>query len=151
MLKETDITSGIGNRVREISKIAGSQTLLSKSSGVGLRLIQSYISEDASMKVETAARLAKAAGVDLTWLLTGEGSSLPVQQDVKKSPDSIDWELMTAIIKEMSKELDKHDRTLKGKKFAKYLRLLYELETESNDQEQPINTAKILQMVSSSR
>jgi len=82
---------------------------LSAVSGVHKRAIDTYVRTNASMPpADTAVKIAKALGVTVEYLVTGEDSSMP--KDVSRISRSIlnlnkrDRRLITSLVKAMGEE-----------------------------------------------
>jgi len=69
------LAPGIGTRISEASKKVGTRINAAKAAGVSTDTLQRYISEDVkNPSFEPLVGLARAAGVSLEWLATGEES-----------------------------------------------------------------------------
>lgn len=64
------------SRVKFCIKIGGGPSEVARKSGIPLGSLNHYIS-GREMKVGAAAAVAKACGVSLVWLATGEGEPMP--------------------------------------------------------------------------
>lgn len=69
-------TQGRAERVREVVRLAGGKTAISTRTGIPKTTLDGYL-KGGEMKLSNAAALARAAGVSLEWLATGEGPMRP--------------------------------------------------------------------------
>lgn len=67
------ITSGIGPRINALSELVGGKEKLSELSGLSASQLRRVIAESSQTKIEIVAAMARAAGVSIEWLVTGEG------------------------------------------------------------------------------
>jgi len=82
---------------------------LSAASGVHKRAIDTYVRTRASMPpADTAVKIAKALGVTVEYLVTGEDSSIPKEVSwISRSIQNLnkrDRRLITLLVKAMSEE-----------------------------------------------
>lgn len=63
----------IAARIREATKVIGTQVAAAKAAGVSPRQVRSYVSARSKPDADVLVRLADAAGFTLEWLVTGEG------------------------------------------------------------------------------
>lgn len=66
-------SSGFGERIEELARLLGGKRELARKAGVPEASLYRALSGSTTLKSDHAARLAKAAGVRLEWLVTGEG------------------------------------------------------------------------------
>ena len=62
----------IGERIKEAALRVGGQSSLVRRLGISRGALANYISGATSPQIETVELIAKASGVDLVWLLTGQ-------------------------------------------------------------------------------
>ncbi|WP_162787910.1 helix-turn-helix domain-containing protein [Chromobacterium haemolyticum] len=65
---------GLGRRIDIACKKIGGRSEAAAAAGVSEVMLRTYIREDSSPRFDAMVNLAGAAGVDLVWLATGEGS-----------------------------------------------------------------------------
>lgn len=84
MGKGEDTSAGFPARLKQA--IGGSSvSAFARECGLGESLLRSYLGGSAP-GLDKAAAIARAAGVDLWWLATGEGSAGPARQGLAEPP-----------------------------------------------------------------
>ena len=68
------MVEGLKERLKEAIQRAESANALAKKIGVSRSALGYWLSGEREPKVEALAKIAKETGVDLNWLITGEGS-----------------------------------------------------------------------------
>lgn len=64
----------LSERLKKARKIGNlTQGMLSKRTKISLRALQSYEQDASKISVDRTQKIASACGVNVTWLLTGEG------------------------------------------------------------------------------
>lgn len=85
---------GLADRIRKCAEIVGSGDELSRISGIPRRTLENYLTGREPQASRLAA-IAKAAGVSLDWLVTGDEYGRPQPQSLAAMPIApIDDELM---------------------------------------------------------
>ncbi len=67
----------LSQRIRLCAERAGSGEALARGSGIPRRTLETYLSGQAEPKASRLAAIARAAGVSVHWLATGEGPMAP--------------------------------------------------------------------------
>lgn len=65
--------SSVGARIKHAASLVGGQRSLAKLLDIGERTVSAYASDSSSPQLKTLEDIAKATGVDLAWLVLGEG------------------------------------------------------------------------------
>ena len=147
------LAPGIGTRISEAARKIGTRTSAAKAAGVSTDTLQRYISEDVkSPSFEPLVGLARAAGVSLEWLATGEE---PLRNPVHEPPDSYSvspsefdkiLEKVENAVIIIEEALEKQDATMspknKGKLAAMCVDYLYDLPVDQKPE-----PAKILRLM----
>ncbi|HEY9081301.1 helix-turn-helix transcriptional regulator [Magnetovibrio sp.] len=95
------LKSEISERIRKTIRESGGNAVVAEKSGVPLRTIGNYTRGLSEPKIVSLSRIAKACGVSLDWIATGE-----YFKNTNAAPDELDEELMTAVVLEVSKALN---------------------------------------------
>ncbi len=146
------LASGIGTRISEAASKVGTRKSAAIAAGVSSDTLQRYISEGVKPSFEPLVGLARAAGVSLEWLATGEE---PLRNPVHEPPadhqvsesefDKILEKVENAVVI-IESALKKRGASMspekKGKLAAMCVDYLYDLPED----EKP-DTAKILRLV----
>lgn len=69
--------STFADRMRECAELVGSGDELARVTGIPRRTLEYYLSGQSEPKVARVVDIAKAAGVSLSWLASGEGERRP--------------------------------------------------------------------------
>lgn len=122
-------------RLRQATQEAGGPTAVSATSGVPLRNLQRYLAGDAEMKASAVARLAVATGVNVEWLLTGQGaargarSTSPTPSLDQYAADNairaFDAEVLKAAVIGVEEHLTERGKRLAVDKKAEVIALVY--------------------------
>lgn len=111
------------------------QKEIASKSGVGFSTYQKY--EMALSKPGTDALFGfMRSGINANWLLSGEGSMLLADVPTSnEKPSPLDVEVLTYVIEEIEKTLDKSKRVLSAQQKAALIQLIYDycIETGKND------------------
>ncbi len=67
------MSEGLAARIRECAEIAGSGDELSRLTAIPRRTLEYYLTGHREPKVARCVDIAKAVGVDIGWLASGEG------------------------------------------------------------------------------
>lgn len=68
-------TSGIGDRINEISRRAGGKRRLAEMAGLSESQLHRITSGESQAKIENVAAMAINCGVSIDWLATGRGAA----------------------------------------------------------------------------
>lgn len=78
------MSDGLAARIRQCAEIAKSGDELARLTGIPRRTLEYYLTGQSEPKVARCIDIAKAVGVDLTWLASGEGEPFPAS--AKEAP-----------------------------------------------------------------
>lgn len=129
-------TGGIGHRIRLCADRLGGRRSLANASGLTERQLYRYIREENEPAASVAAHIAQAAGVTVDWLVMGEGSgdghAAGIEErggryEVTQIKAELDVDLLESIVRVLSQELDAAGIILPPEKWARAVRLLYQL------------------------
>lgn len=67
------MAEGVSDRLRQLAPRHGDVTDLSKSTGIARTTLGNWLKGRGEPDLSNAAKIARAAGVSLAWLATGEG------------------------------------------------------------------------------
>ena len=70
-------TVDLPSRIRICAGLAGNGEILAKEAAINRRTLETYISGQAEPKISKIVAIAKAVGVSIDWLATGEGEMRP--------------------------------------------------------------------------
>lgn len=73
------MTTSLAERIRQCADIAGSGDELARITAIPRRTLEYYMTGQSEPKVIRCVEIAKAAGVDIGWLASGEGEMKPAQ------------------------------------------------------------------------
>lgn len=117
--------------------------------GISLRALQTYEAGDREPKAKDVARLAEA-GIDLNWLLTGEGEMRRGGLAEPASP--VDLDVLRDCIEVLHDELRRRGRTLEPAQEAEALALLYGIAVPKPGQEpQPLDRGVVVRLLKFAR
>lgn len=71
------MSEGLAARIRQCADIAKSGDELARLTGIPRRTLEYYLTGQSEPKVARCVEIAKAVGVDLAWLASGEGEPFP--------------------------------------------------------------------------
>lgn len=77
----------LGGRIRTCASIVGNGDMLASITGIPRRTLETYLNDEAEPKIGRVALIAKAAGVTIAWLATGEGPMRPTEGGQEKMAD----------------------------------------------------------------
>jgi transcriptional regulator with XRE-family HTH domain len=133
-------TQELAIRLRQCAQLAGSGDELARKASVPRRTLETYLSGDAEPKASRLFALARAVGVSLDWLATGEGPMMLSDRAGKGRglgviegggrPAEIDAELLGWCVQALEEFLQSRRAPLAAEKKAKVISLLYEIERE---------------------
>lgn len=72
------MTAELAARIRRCAEIAGSGDELARITAIPRRTLEYYLTGQSEPKVSRCVEIAKAVGVDVGWLVSGEGEERPV-------------------------------------------------------------------------
>lgn len=81
------MSEGLAARMRQCAEIAGSGDELSRLTAIPRRTLEYYLTGEREPKVARCVEIAKAVGVDIGWLASGEGEMRPLQSDASQDDD----------------------------------------------------------------
>jgi len=67
------MSDGLAERIRQCADIAGSGDELARITSIPRRTLEYYLTGKSEPKIGRCVEIAKAVGVDIAWLATGEG------------------------------------------------------------------------------
>lgn len=70
------MSAGLADRIRQCAEIAGSGDELARLAAIPRRTLEYYLTGQSEPKVARCVDIAKAVGVDIGWLASGEGEKL---------------------------------------------------------------------------
>lgn len=70
------MSEGLADRIRQCAEMAGSGDELARLTTIPRRTLEYYLTGQSEPKVARCVEIAKAVGVDVGWLASGEGSKL---------------------------------------------------------------------------
>ncbi|AFL76190.1 XRE family transcriptional regulator [Thiocystis violascens] len=82
----------LAGRIRKCAELAGSGDELARKTGIPRRSLETYLSGNAEPKTFRLAAIAKAAGVWVDWLATGEGPMLARERRPEPTAPAGIWE-----------------------------------------------------------
>lgn len=148
-------------RINMLIEASKSVASLAKAAGVSEGALRNWAFRGAEPSRANLIALARAAGVNVLWLATGEGpmrpgdTQAPAQVEEKgksaeeKRDSPADVELLTDIIRAVEELLAEAKRTITPDKKAQVIALLYELGLQGMWQEDnPRTVERILRLVS---
>ncbi|WP_312929872.1 XRE family transcriptional regulator [Stutzerimonas nitrititolerans] len=71
------MSEGLAARIRQCAEIAGSGDELARITAIPRRTLEYYLTGQSEPKVARCVEIAKAVGVDIGWLASGEGKPFP--------------------------------------------------------------------------
>ncbi|PZE13186.1 c repressor [Pseudomonas sp. 57B-090624] len=83
------MSEGIAARIRLCADMAGSGDELARLSSIPRRTLEYYLTGQSEPKVSRCVDIAKAVGVDIGWLATGEGEPKPKAQQPAQSGNDL--------------------------------------------------------------
>ncbi len=72
------MTADLAARIRRCAEIAGSGDELARITAIPRRTLEYYLTGQSEPKVSRCVEIAKAVGVDVGWLVSGEGEERPL-------------------------------------------------------------------------
>lgn len=82
------MSEGLAARIRQCAEMAGSGDELARLTAIPRRTLEYYLTGQSEPKVARCVEIAKAVGVDIGWLASGEGKPTPEEQ--KPAPEGAD-------------------------------------------------------------
>ncbi len=97
------IPMGVGNRLRQLRhKLGLTQSQMAQKLGVTLNTYQRYELGDRNLTVEKLQLLRRLFGVNLNWLLTGEGGIFETYNNKEKVRQHL--RALKSIVEELERE-----------------------------------------------
>jgi transcriptional regulator with XRE-family HTH domain len=132
------LTHGIGTRINAIAGKVGGKVALAKSAGLSESQLHRIVAGESQPKIEAVAAMAKAAGVSVGWLATGESPMTDQALDV-----------LEELVREVEERLLYARATISPSKKAVLIRLLFEEKLKGQGKPAvPDSFAKYLKLVS---
>ena len=119
-------TSGIGARINELARLAGSKKKLANMAGLSESQLHRIASGDSQAKIENIAAIAINCGVSIDWLAIGkisQDSQGVCEQPLVYHTDAV---MLQDVLTAVEKYLDEHDLVLEPGKKAELITLLYD-------------------------
>ncbi|WP_421864424.1 helix-turn-helix domain-containing protein [Marinobacter adhaerens] len=116
-------------RVAIAIKKAGGATLMAQKAEVSGSVLRKWRSGQSDPSRTNLVKMARAAGVSLEWLATGEGDPEGKAQAHKESPEpefELDLENLEEVAAKVLAMLEKHRPDISARAKARILRLVYE-------------------------
>ncbi|HHG5290407.1 TPA: helix-turn-helix domain-containing protein, partial [Pseudomonas aeruginosa] len=82
------MTEGLAARIRTCAALVGSGDELARLTAIPRRTLEYYLTGDSEPKLARCVDIAKAAGVDIGWLATGEGEMHSAAPDEAAEDDT---------------------------------------------------------------
>ena len=82
------MSDGLAERIRQCAEIAGSGDELARITAIPRRTLEYYMTGASEPKVARCVDIAKAVGVDIAWLASGEGQMRPGAMAVGEPDDA---------------------------------------------------------------
>lgn len=82
------MSEDLAGRMRKCADIAGSGDELSRMTAIPRRTLEYYLTGEREPKIGRCVEIAKAVGVDIGWLASGDGSPFPHKQVEPQSKDA---------------------------------------------------------------
>lgn len=125
----------LSGRIKEAARLAGGGDALAQKTGLPRRTLGNYLAGRNEPKTSGLAAIAKAAGVSVAWLATGEGPMRPADQAPPPGPAeaqaayqiAIPQELIATALQAIEEWLDEFNRRLPPAKKAEVVVLLCEM------------------------
>ncbi|AMO73810.1 XRE family transcriptional regulator [Pseudomonas citronellolis] len=81
------MSEGLAARIRQCAEIAGSGDELARITAIPRRTLEYYLTGQSEPKVARCVEIAKAVGVDIGWLASGDGEPFPKPPQVTPLDD----------------------------------------------------------------
>jgi len=121
--------AALRERIRRCGQLAGSASELARKAGIPRRTLENYINSEHEPKVSTLFLLAEAAGVSLTWLVTGidPNGEMQDRQPLRADP-------LERAIRIVERWLEVHDRTMQPSRKAQVVLAIYDMLVQDMDE-----------------
>lgn len=143
-----DSIPNLHERIRKCAEMAGSGHALADKTGIPRRTLETYLSGNAEPKASRVLSIAKAAGVSLEWLLTGNG---PIRRSPVGCHANIDLHIDIALLEEVLNTIEaalkQSGRVLSSDKKARFIAVVYDLHHESSNAPCKEHIARLLQLI----
>lgn len=131
----------LGTRIASIADTTGGKRALAAAIGVHETQLYRYIRGENEPTAALMVLIARAAGVNLEWLATGDGP-MRVGEGAVVAP--LDRELLCLVIEEIERLLNDVNGELEPEKKAELIALIYE---EVREQEGKVDRARVLRLI----
>lgn len=143
-----EILGGMASRVRDCAKMVGSGDALAQNAAIPRRTLETYLAGNAEPKLRRAARIARAAGVRLEWLATGEGPMRVTEAGEQaagyKRVAPLDAGALQDVVQVVEEFLQERGLVLEPSKKAELLVLIYE---DVREHEGKVDRARVIRLV----
>lgn len=140
-----NVAPGIGTRIDAVSKLVGTRAEAAKAALVSDDMLYRYIREDSPPSFSAMAGLAKAAGVSLDWIATGQGHMMAGSG--ASSVPSISRDIMADVIEVVLRELDSQGKTLSPDKMSQLMLLIHDEILESEQTATGVDRSKVIRLI----
>jgi transcriptional regulator with XRE-family HTH domain len=118
---------GLGGRLKEARQRLGvTQATLAETSGIPLKTYKKYEGDLILPGAEALTGLMKGGGINLHWLLTGEGPMLLKDMEETGPPPAVDGEVLAGVIEGVESALAGRRLALEPAKKAHLIGVLYD-------------------------
>jgi len=139
---------GLGTRIEQLAQRAGAVETLAKRAGISRAVVYNYIAGKSVPSLERALVLARAGGVSIEWLATGEeigGKDATFAGGaVRKSAAAVNTGLLRVVLQGVEEGLALARRTMSPKKRAELVARLYE---QYSDDPKRAEVGKVIALV----
>lgn len=137
----------IGKRLKALRKrLKLTQDAISDATGIPLGTYKKYEGDERSPGSDALDALRKL-GVNINWLLSGEGAMLLRDMEHEAAPPDVDPDTLTAVIEEMEQALERRHLYLAPAKKARAIGVLYDFCKKSGAQG-PAVVERVLELMS---
>lgn len=138
---KSEKADSLAKRIRHCADLVGSGDALAQKAAIPRRTLETYLSGEAEPKASRLVSIARAAGINLEWLATGDGP-MRVGEGAVVAP--LDRELLCLVIEEIEQLLNDVNGELEPEKKAELIALIYE---EVREQEGKVDRARVLRLI----
>lgn len=125
---------GFARRMEDVAKLVGNATLLAQKTAISRRAIGLYMSGEADPTLKKLVAIARAAGVCLEWLATGNGPKFHNQDGPASQCDSsVDTKRLKAVLSAVKEAITDGGYKVSPSQEAEIISGIYEL-IKSEDQ-----------------
>lgn len=126
-----------GERISLAIRRAGGAKKMAEKTGMSTSVLRSWRAEKSDPSRTSLVKVARAAGVSLEWLATGEGDpdqGAGAQPQRAAGPQEMDLELLENVARAAFQELERRDINLAPDGLARLVRVLYRHFASKGDQ-----------------